>query len=75
MLKVENICPFCGKRHSVEVLENDFKEYQSKERRDIQFIFPYLKPEEREILITGICLDCWKKLFDGGDDEKCDIKR
>lgn len=69
MLKVENICPVCEKPHSVEVLEDDFKEYQSKERRDIQFIFPYLKPEEREILMTGICPDCWKKLFEGGDDE------
>ncbi len=29
----------------------------------IQAVFPELNAEQREMLMTGICNDCWTKLF------------
>ena len=54
-------CPFCGEYHEVLVSEADYAEWQGGELA--QNAFPYLTAEEREILISGICPDCWGKMF------------
>lgn len=59
-------CPNCGYEHSFEVSEEQYVKYM--ENSDfIQNIFPKIAPEYREMLISGICPDCWNKLF-GEDD-------
>jgi len=47
------------------VKPEDLRKWQNGEL--IQRAMPYLKPYEREILISGTCEGCYKKLF--GDDE------
>ena len=58
-------CEHCHKVYEIEVEENDLKEYVQPphERRLIQDIFPYLTPQERELLISHTCNKCWKDMF------------
>lgn len=59
-------CPFCGRGNEVEVNESDYWDWQDGEL--VQNAFPYLSADEREMLITGICGECWDKMF-GSDEE------
>lgn len=63
---VATYCPFCGKAHEVEVNEMDYLDWQ--DGMHAQDAFPYLSAEDREMLISGICPDCWDGMF-GGEDE------
>ena len=55
-------CPFCKKTHTVNVNSADYVRFLRRECL-VQDCFPYLKAEEREMLISGICPDCWNKTF------------
>ena len=59
---IETTCPFCGKTHEVTV---DAIDYLAWEVGDVlaQNAFPYLSADEREMLISGICPDCWERTF------------
>ena len=59
-------CPFCGGINGVEVNEKDYLDWQDGAL--VQEAFPYLNASEREMLISGICPDCWDSMF--GDDEE-----
>ena len=61
-IKVETICPQCRKIHIVEVKSKDYYEY--KLGKHIQEAFSYLSTDEREMLLTGLCKECWDKLFE-----------
>ena len=61
-INVVTTCPNCGHQHTVTVKRDDYTAYTNHEK-DIMEAFPYLTPSERELLITGICDDCWEKLF------------
>lgn len=52
------ICPFCGIKHSVEVDQRDWNKYKSG-HYTVQECFPYLSPDQRELILTGICKECW----------------
>ena len=41
----------------------------------VQNAFPYLTADEKELLVSGLCLDCQKEVFDSDDnyDEEPDI--
>lgn len=58
-------CPFCGCINEVAVNEDDYWDWQDGAL--VQDAFPYLSADEREMLISGICPDCWERTF--GDDE------
>lgn len=60
------VCPFCGMPHDVEVDFLDFCAWQNGKLA--QDAFPYLSADEREMLISGICPDCWERTF-GSDEE------
>ena len=64
---ITNVCPFCGKEHSVEVSESAFYEWQSGAL--IQSVMPTLSATEREQLISRICPACQANLF-GEDPEE-----
>ena len=73
MMKVNNKevciitrCPFCCFVNEVEVNEMDYLDWSDGELA--QVAFPYLSADEREMLISGICPDCWDGMF-GGDEE------
>ena len=60
-------CPSCGKITKIEMTNDQY--YKYKNNNDlIQNIFPNLTPQIREMLITGICPDCWNKIFNYNDD-------
>ena len=61
MIKLNTTCPHCGKTTFVEVKAEDWIKWKFGE--NVQIAFPYLSPAEREMLITGICDDCWKEMF------------
>ena len=58
--KEYNPCPKCvGSTSGYEAYKNDAL---------IQNAFPELPPEERELLISGICNDCWNEMFSDEED-------
>ena len=58
---VENICPFCGKFHAVEVSEGAFHAWIGSNISLIN-IMPELSATEREQLITHVCPECQDKM-------------
>lgn len=55
-------CPFCGKEHAITVWESDYMAWEVGDAL-AQDAFFYLSPDEREMLISGICPECWAKTF------------
>ena len=66
MFDIATTCPSCGKVHTVRVKANDYYKW-TLEGLYIQDAFPYLTASERELLQTGICPDCWNKIFSDKD--------
>lgn len=60
-------CKSCGNKVVLHATEEQEKFWQTvkndRDRPHVQHIFPQMPPEEREMLISGICPDCWNKLF------------
>lgn len=61
MIILTATCPFCGCINEVAVYEDDYIKW--RKGASAQKSFPYLTPNEREIIISGICPDCWDKMF------------
>ena len=63
LIELTYVCPFCSEWSKVRISKDKFERYaEGKEK--VQDIFPELSADDREILISGICLDCQKKVFD-----------
>ena len=57
-------CPYCGIASRMVV---DFKEWLEWQKGSlIQFAFPTMSADDRELLLTGAHPECWEKMF-GGD--------
>ena len=54
-------CRKCGTSHSVMANEADVAHWQ--EGNLIQNVMPYLTVNDRELLISGTCGDCFDKMF------------
>ena len=67
-VKVSVTCPFCGKESFLTLSANDFNAWQNGEL--VQNAFPYLDANERELLVSGICPDCWDKMFSSDDSDE-----
>ena len=61
-------CPFCGNEWNIEVFEKDYIAWQNGELA--QRAFPYLSADEREMLISGMCVKCQEKIFGGMQPHK-----
>lgn len=57
-------CPFCRHANEIAINEADFWDWQDGAL--VQDAFPYLSADEREMLISGICPNCWDGMF--GED-------
>lgn len=55
-------CPKCGKDSTVCLSAEEFEKLQKGELIS-RNSFKNLSAAEREILISGICDDCWNKIF------------
>lgn len=60
---VECRCPICGKSYIVIVPHEGFIKWRSGSR--IQDCLPNLSSEDREALMSGICGECWDKIYGG----------
>ena len=58
---LEKKCPICGKMNEFECTESEWDEY--KKGGLVQNCFPHATPEQRELLMTGICPECWDRMF------------
>ena len=60
-------CRVCGKEYKMLVDECDYNAWVDGEC--IQNAMPYLTADERELLISHTCGDCWTEMFGniGGD--------
>lgn len=56
-------CIVCNKTYELPVYEEDYNKYMAHECM-VQDAFPYLTPDQRELLISGICDSCFDNLFD-----------
>lgn len=64
-------CVFCGKTHSVDLMEYQFNLWREGEL--IQNAMPNASVEDREFLISGICPKCQEDIFGVDDDDLEDI--
>jgi hypothetical protein len=62
VISVSTKCPCCGQYTKVYVDKVDYQDFKEGEKF-AQDAFPYLSSGERETLISGICPDCWNKIF------------
>lgn len=59
-------CRVCRKLYALKIEKADYYRYVDKTEL-IQYLFPYLVPPMRELLISGTCPKCWKQMF-GAED-------
>ena len=60
---IEKKCPMCGKESRLQNVEQKQLEKFEKKEALIQHIFPAMHPYDREFLITGLCVECQKRIF------------
>ena len=60
-IAIETVCPICHVAHEIEVPMDRF--FLWKGGMSTQDAFPSLSADEREMLISGICPQCWDKMF------------
>ena len=63
-----NTCFYCNEENVIIVNVHDLTFWQSGEF--IQDAFPYLNPNQRELVKTGIHPECWENIFGKEDDEE-----
>lgn len=54
-------CPFCGKHFELRVPYDQYLEYRGGAK--VQDAFPDFTPIEREMVMTGMCLECQIDVF------------
>lgn len=63
-----NSCYHCHEENFIAVDPEDLESWQTHGNY-IQDAFPYLTPDQRELVKTGIHPECWTAMF-GEDDEE-----
>lgn len=71
-MKIEKICPHCHKLQTLEV--DDSQYYDWLAGKNIQRAFPNLSADQREILMSGICPECWEDIFEEDDEEDTQLE-
>lgn len=59
-------CRICNKYQDIYLSERDYREW--KGGKLIQTALPYLTVDERELLISKTCGECWEKMFTSEGD-------
>lgn len=60
----------CGKRYTFDIDPEDY--YRFQHGTFAQDAFPYLTSDQRELLISQTCGDCFNRMFPPDDDEFTD---
>lgn len=61
-IKIDCKCWNCSKIFQVECNHKDYDSWKV-DGKLIQEVMPYLRADERELLISNTCNDCWQALF------------
>jgi len=64
MIQLTIPCALCNEIHNIKVTQSELNNYNSGEK-NIQFCFPNLSANERELIKTQTCGSCWDKIFEG----------
>ena len=66
MVTITKKCVICDKKVQIKVTEDQYNELKKprNERKLIQEILPDHTLEEREMLISGICDECFDYMFE-----------
>jgi hypothetical protein len=59
ILTVSTTCVFCGKEHLTEMPFEKYVRWHNGEH--LQKVFPDWTPDQREIVISGTCPQCWEQ--------------
>ena len=70
-MKIQKVCPKCGKLQVIEVNDSQYNDWMAG--KNIQIAFPDLTADQREILMSGICTECWDKIFPPEDEEDTNL--
>ncbi len=60
-LQLELECMYCDYKEVITVHESDYITWHNGGL--IQEAFPYLSADQRELMISNTCDDCWNKFF------------
>ena len=55
------VCRQCGKQFFIAVLREDYDKYEKGAL--VQDAFPYLSADNREMIISQTCPECWVNIF------------
>ena len=71
-MKVFTKCPFCKKFNVIDMSDKQYNMYLAFKHGtgNIQDMLPDLSDTEREMLLTGICGDCWNGMFPPEEEEE-----
>lgn len=61
MYKLKAKCKLCGRELEVDMTEEQM--FQWRRGECVQFIFPHMSVDERELLISGFCGSCFDRIF------------
>ena len=64
-------CICCGKEFIFNVTDEQYNNYINQTDL-IQRIFPEIRPDKRELLISGICGECFDDIMYDDEDVMCD---
>ena len=59
---IEVECTNCGTIHKIQVEPSEWKDYTDGIKH-VKECFPNMSNPIREMFISGICPECWEKLF------------
>ena len=57
-------CRICGRPVKINMYPSDVERYNTSQIK-VQDAFPYLSADEREMILSNTCGDCWTRLFVG----------
>jgi hypothetical protein len=60
-------CRKCGKTFEFPTFKEDFEQFEKGEH--IQYVLPYISPEYRELMLSGICPTCWDEIMEADEEE------
>lgn len=60
-------CKFCGKEVTVQAEEEKFLRFDAGAHA--QDVFPDLRVNYRELMISGICGECFDQIFENDDED------
>lgn len=68
-LKIVLRCLICEDTFIIDANTEDFNKWREG-KTNIQDCFPYMSPSNKELLLSGICEDCWDEMFKENEEEQ-----